>query len=265
MNAHEILDRLRNKERREPGQVVMLQDVEFDHGSLEDQLWEEQAMLPTAIEDGNGEDDWAAWVSCRPALWKDESLIEFEVLEHIGSKVFAYRKVLLDTSKHVRPVDYPLIAEKRAELHLDLPVVYLDGDNETWRRGIRDSDNETYLELFYQERLNGGRPWIDEVVLPHCINLPFWNTIKLVVAKFFELSAICEDGLDCEIRLFEDSWDYCLCIRTNPDMPGAFNLVYQEPADGVQADKVELPGAFDKTDWAHLRVAVDRFFEEHLS
>ena len=60
MNANEILQELRARELREPGKMVMLQNVEFDQGSLEDQLWEEFAMLPTAIEDGNGE---AAWVS----------------------------------------------------------------------------------------------------------------------------------------------------------------------------------------------------------
>ena len=125
--------------------------------------------------------------------------------------------------------------------------------------------DQVYLELFYQARLSESGPWDDVVALPHAIDLPFWNKIKLVVAKFFELCAICEDGLDCDIRLFEDTWDYCLCIRTNSDIPGALTLVYQEPAEGIQADQGELPGAFDKMDWARLVVAVDRFFAEHLS
>ena len=195
MNAHEILDKLRNMERREPGTHVTLKDVEFDPGSLEEQLWEEQAMLPTAIECGKEEKDgdedvsvakdWAAWASCRPAVWKDETLMEFEILEHIGSGNFVYRKVLQSESKHVRPVDYDMIATHRAERHLDDPVVYLEDESEHWRWGIQYSTVSDYhLALFYQERESESWPWNDVVELPHGIDLPFWKKIKLVVTKF---------------------------------------------------------------------------------
>ncbi len=115
MNAFEIIDNLRNQYRRDPKHVAVLRNVEFDHGSLEDQLWEEQAMLPTTMAKDSeiARDDWALWVSCRRATEYHEDWFEFEILEHVGAGVFAYRKVRQQESKHVRSEDYEMIAAKR--------------------------------------------------------------------------------------------------------------------------------------------------------
>lgn len=258
MNANEIMMELRIQSGTQPGIVTM--PVEFDPGSLEDQLWETQGFYHSK---GN------VRVSMRRMPEYHAEFYEFECVELLEGKI-RYWKMKGRDYVHVDPAHYEMMLAKRAECKIDYPMMFTDfkefGDH--WRWGVEESPEcENYLRLFYQERKK-DMPWVT-TNFETMISVQVWGRIKKAARILFEVSDEEDknpDDLYMEVsfQIFEDSSAYCFKVREHSDCEGCLGIYYEEREDFVKGwvEKCELLGSFNQEDWTQFASLVDKFIEE---
>lgn len=257
MNASEIMNELRRQSWTQKGQITM--PFEFDHGSLEDQLWEEQGFYHSK---GNG-----VLVSMREMPEYHAECYEFECVEILDGEV-RYWKMKDMESIHVDPAHYEMMLEKRAEGKIDFPIYFTD-EKYGYRFGVEESPEcENGLRFLYQDLDTKTGIWTTHN-FEHHISVEMWLKMNKAAETFFpycesEEEAPGDEYTSVSFQIFEHDSSYCFLVHEHSDCEGCLEICHQEfdAQTKTYVVKGDGIGSFNKKEWKAFAALVDKFIQE---
>lgn len=151
----------------------------------------------------------------------------------------------------------------------EYPVMYSEAPRGEWRHGVEESEIESCLWFFYQDKDYKTGDWQEKRRFDLYVNVQTWEAIKRSAKTLFAHLVGEDESKDLpysspEFKIFDDNSSYCTVVTESADCPGNLELDYQawDPDEKVYRSRCDSFGAFDKDEWERFAAVVDKFIAE---